>query len=41
VVGEAAVFELDLVAGETRLQTYLYSDEGVEVGAYYVYVTLL
>ncbi len=38
---EAAVFELDLVAGETRLQTTLHSDGGAQVGAYYVYVTLL
>ena len=41
VEAEAAVFELDLVAGETRLQTTLCSDEGTEVGAYYVYVELL
>ncbi|MCJ7549381.1 MAG: N-acetylgalactosamine-4-sulfatase, partial [Anaerolineae bacterium] len=38
---EAAVFEVDLAAGETRLQTYLTSDAAEEVGAYYVYVELL
>jgi arylsulfatase A-like enzyme len=33
------MFELDLEAGETQVQTYLYDREGCELGAYYVYVT--
>lgn len=32
-------FEMDLPAGEARLQTYLSDAEGQSIGAYYVYVT--
>ncbi len=35
------VFDLDLNAGETRLQTAFYEEDGTRVGAYYVYVTRL
>jgi hypothetical protein len=36
---KAAVFEVDLEAGETQVQSYLCDDAGCELGAYYVYVT--
>jgi arylsulfatase A-like enzyme len=32
-------FSVELNAGETRLQTFLYDAEGNDIGAYYVYVT--
>lgn len=35
----AAVFTLDLPAGPTHLKTWLRTDDGLERGAYYVYVT--
>ena len=31
-------FFIDLPAGSTHLQTYFSGDDGMEVGAYYVYV---
>ena len=33
-----AAFTVDLQAGETLAQTYLYDAEGRDIGAYYVYV---
>ncbi|MDF1515321.1 MAG: sulfatase-like hydrolase/transferase, partial [Anaerolineae bacterium] len=38
---KAIVFSVDLVAGETQLQTYLYDASGHDIGAYYVYVQRL
>ena len=36
---KAATFTLDVIDGETHLQTYLYTSDGAELGAYYVYIT--
>jgi hypothetical protein len=38
---QSVFFEVDLEAGETRVQTYLYDGDGQSIGAYYVYVTRL
>ena len=38
---EKVVFELDLPAGETRLQTYLYDEKGDAGGAYFTEVEAL
>ena len=38
-VDHAAVFELDLPAGPAHLATWLRTDDGLERGAYYVYVS--
>jgi hypothetical protein len=34
-----AVFEMELEPGEKELKTWLIDENGVEVGAYYVYIT--
>lgn len=36
---KSVIFELELQAGETQLQSYLTDAEGLELGAYFVYVT--
>ena len=36
---KGAIFTLDLPAGPTHLQTYLYTPDGDDLGAYYVYIT--
>jgi hypothetical protein len=38
---KAVVFTVDLEAGETELQTYLYDNDQNDIGAYYVYVERL
>jgi hypothetical protein len=38
---KSIVFEINLSAGETRLQTFLGDTHGNEIGAYYVYATRL
>ena len=35
--GKGVTFTFRLKAGETHLQTYLTNEDGLEVGAYYIY----
>ena len=38
---EAASFTIDLEQGKTRLKTWFTGDDGLSLGAYWVYVSLM